>query len=317
MEKRRNDILQLLKQNKVISGETIANSLHISRTAVWKHIQILQKKGYKITAIRQKGYQLQRLPDLPIEEIQQQLKTTYIGKPIRSFPDLPSTNDYLKHLAKKDHPEGTIVIAERQTMGRGRRQRSWSSPKGGLWFSLLLRPPFPPQKAMIVTMAVSIAITKAIHATTGIPLKIKWPNDILYKEKKICGVLTELSAEMDQITFMIIGIGINVNNPLPLDLQPTATSLRQICSKKIPYTDLFLSLISSLDEWYGYVKQQDETIIRETWLSLSDTIDKNVKITDGSSIITGVARGITEQGGLILETTEGTKQIVTGDISYL
>jgi len=317
MDQKRNDILQLLKQNKVISGETIANSLHISRTAVWKHIQTLQKKGYKIQAIRQKGYHLQRLPDLPIDEIQQQLKTTYIGKPLLLFPDLPSTNDFLKDLAKNDHPEGTIVIAEKQTVGRGRRQRSWSSPKGGLWFSVLLRPTFPPQKAMIVTMAVSIAITKAIHATTGIPLRIKWPNDILYKGKKICGVLTELSAEMDQITFMIIGIGINVNNPLPRDLQITATSLKRICSKKIPYMELLLSLISSLDEWYAYVKQQDETIIRETWLSLSDTIGKNVEIKDESSIIRGVAKGITEQGGLILETIEGTKHIVTGDMTYL
>ena len=317
MESKRNEILQLLKQNSVISGEDIARNIGISRTAVWKHIKILQKKGYIIEAIRQKGYHLQSLPDLPLEEIQQRIQTSCIGTNIQLFPTLSSTNEYVKQLAKKGYPEGTVVIAETQTMGRGRKQREWFSPEGGLWFSLLLRPQLPPQKAMLVTMATSIAITKAIQSTTGLDVRIKWPNDILYNGRKICGILTELSAEIDQINYMIVGIGINVNNQLPRALQQSATSLKQIQSQQISLKELFIHLLSSLDTWYDYVKQNNETLIYDTWKSLTDTIGKTVEIKNEATILKGVVKGITETGGLILETQDGTKHVVTGDISYI
>ena len=317
MESKRNEILQLLKQNSVISGEDIARNIGISRTAVWKHIKILQKKGYIIEAIRQKGYHLQSLPDLPLEEIQQRIQTSCIGTNIQLFPTLSSTNEYVKQLAKKEYPEGTVVIAETQTMGRGRKQREWSSPEGGLWFSLLLRPQLPPQKARLVTMATSIAITKAIQSTMGLDVRIKWPNDILYNGRKICGILTELSAEIDQINYMIVGIGINVNNQLPRALQQSATSLKQIQSQQVSLKELFIHLLSSLDTWYDYVKQNNETLIYDTWKSLTDTIGKTVEIKNEATILKGVVKGITETGGLILETRDGTKHVVTGDISYI
>ncbi len=317
MQSKRSEIIQLLKQDQVISGEEIANKIGISRTAVWKHIQILQKKGYIIKAIRQKGYQIKSLPDLPIEEIQLQLHTTCIGTKLLYFPSLTSTNEYVNKLAKQQYPEGTVVIAETQTMGRGRKQRIWSSPKGGLWFSFLLRPQLPPQKAMIVTMATSIAIAKAIKSTTGADAQIKWPNDLLINGKKVCGILTELSAEMDQINYMIIGIGLNVNNDVPDILHPTATSLKEATNQPVSLMRLFINLVLSLDEWYKQVKQNNETCIQETWLSLTDMIGKHIEVREETSIIKGVVKGITENGGLLVETQKGIKQIVTGDISYI
>lgn len=317
MESKKDQILRLLKEHTIISGETIAKELTISRTAVWKHIQTLKKNGYKIQSLRQKGYKLQALPDIPVEEIKKRLGEGSLWNSIHCFPELSSTNENVKELAKKNQPEGVVVIAESQNKGRGRKQRRWTSPKGGLYFSVLLRPPLPPQKAMVATMATSIAITQAIQEVTGIACKIKWPNDLLYRGKKICGVLTELSAEMDQITYMIIGIGINVNNTLPEDLFSIATTLQSIQHENVSLDDLLTSILSNMDRWYDHIKKGNHTIINDTWLTYTDTIGKTVKIQDGALIITGVAKGLTENGGLILETKEGIKHIVSGDISYI
>lgn len=317
MKNKRNQILQLLKQHSFISGETIAQKLGISRTAVWKHIQVLQKKGYQIQSLRQKGYKLQTLPDIPVEEIKEQLGAGSLWNTIQCFPELSSTNEYVKELAKKNYPEGVVIIAESQSKGKGRKQRMWNSAKGGLYFSALFRPPLPPQKAMVAAMATSIAITEAIHEITGINARIKWPNDLLYQGKKICGVLTELSAEMDQITYMIIGIGINVNNILPDELSSIATTLQTIKHEKVSLADLITSSLSNLDIWYGHVKKHHHTFIYDTWLKYTDTIGKTVQIKDGVTKITGLAKGLNENGGLILETEKGTKHIVSGDMSYI
>lgn len=317
MENKRNEILRLLKQHDIISGETIAQSLGISRPAVWKHIQILQKKGYQIESLRQKGYKLLVLPEIPVEEIKARLDSESLWNTIQCFSELPSTNEHLKELVKKNLSEGVVIIAETQSNGKGRKQRQWISTKGGLYFSVLLRPPLPPQKAMLATMATSIAMTKAIRETTGIQVRIKWPNDLLYEGNKICGVLTELSAEMDQITYMIIGVGINVNNMIPEELSSFATTLQAIGGKKISLTDLLTSSLSNLDIWYDHVKKGQQKLIFNTWLEYTDTIGKTVQIRDTTSTITGLAKGITENGGLILETKEGIKHIVSGDISYI
>jgi BirA family transcriptional regulator, biotin operon repressor / biotin---[acetyl-CoA-carboxylase] ligase len=317
MDSKRNKILRLLKQHDILSGETIAQSLGISRPAVWKHIQILQKKGYKIASLRQKGYKLLALPEIPVEEIKARLGSESLWNTMQCFSELPSTNEHLKELTKKNLPEGVVIIAETQSKGKGRKQRQWISTEGGLYFSVLLRPPLPPQKAMLATMATSIAMAKAIRETTGIQVRIKWPNDLLYEGKKICGVLTELSAEMDQITYMIIGVGINVNNMIPVELCSFATTLQAIGGKKISLADLLTSCLSNLDIWYDHVKKGKQKLIFNTWLEYTDTIGKTVQIRDATSTITGLAKGITENGGLILETKEGTKQIVSGDISYI
>ena len=318
MQNNQQKILEALKINAYVSGETLAEQLSISRTAVWKHIKQLQQQGYDITAKPRKGYILNHIPDLPLEqEIRGGLETSIIGKRIQFFSKVPSTNDVLKKLAKQGESEGTIIIAEEQTNARGRKNRYWNSPKEGLWFSILLRPHIPPQKAMLVTMIASIALTQAIHRTIGLKPMIKWPNDLLIQDKKVCGILTELSAEMDQIEYMIIGIGLNVNNTIPESLQSISVSLKQSTHRHISRVMLMQAICIVFDEWYEQLKKGHEERIRSTWLSLSQIEGKTVEIKKERNTIKGIVKGIDPQGGLIVESDQSIQHILTGDIHYI
>jgi len=318
MQNNQQKILEVLKTNAYVSGETIAEQLSISRTAVWKHIKQLQQQGYEITAKPRKGYLLNQITDLPLEqEIQGGLKTSIIGKHIQYFSKVPSTNDVLKNLAKQGESEGTIIIAEEQTNARGRKNRYWNSPKEGLWFSILLRPHIPPQKAMLVTMIASISLTQAIHRTIGIKPIIKWPNDLLIQGKKVCGILTELSAEIDQIEYMLIGIGLNVNNAIPESLQSKSVSLKQSTHRHVSRVMLMQAICIAFDEWYEQLKKGCEEHIRSTWLSLSQIQGKTVEIKRELTTIKGIVKGIDLQGGLILESDQGIQHVLTGDIQYI
>jgi len=318
MQNNQQKILELLKTSTYISGETIAEQLSISRTAVWKQIKHLKQQGYEITATPRKGYLLKTIPDVPLEqEIQEGLKTAVIGKHIQYLPSVPSTNDFLKHLAKQGEAEGTIIIAEEQTNARGRKNRYWSSPKEGLWFSILLRPRIPPQKAMLVTMIASIALTQAIHRGIGIKPQIKWPNDLLIQGKKVCGILTELSAEMDQIEYMIIGIGLNVNNTIPKALQSSSTSLKQSAHRHVSRVMLMQAICIAFDEWYEQLNKGFEDRIRSKWLSFSQIKGKTVEIDREHTTIKGMVKGIDPQGALIIESEKGIQHILTGDVHYI
>jgi BirA family biotin operon repressor/biotin-[acetyl-CoA-carboxylase] ligase len=311
-------LLSLLDQNHFISGEKLAKQLGISRTAVWKQIQNLQKIGYEIESVKNKGYKLISRPDIPLsEEISTGLETKIIGKTIHFFQKIPSTNLYAKELIKNKAEEGTIVISDIQTEGRGRKNRLWSSPEGGLWFSTIMYPDIPPHYGMLLTMASSVAVAKGIEEITGIKPEIKWPNDLLIDGRKVCGILTELDAEMDKVNHMIIGIGINVNNSIDNNLKQTAISLKQKTSQNISRVDLLRSIIRYLDLLYGKVKTKEYKYIRNLWFSYSNIIGKNVEVDLGNDIkLLGIVQDIDEKGSLILKTKEGIKQIVTGDIRY-
>ena len=208
-------ILKLLRQQSqdYLSGEEISRQLAVSRTAVWKHIQELKNHGYEIEAHPRKGYRLKSRPDLLLpEEIRAGLATQLLGKQIVHFYDTSSTNNEAKRLAADDAIEGTIVVSEAQTLGRGRLNRGWFSPPGGgVWVSVILRPPFPPQEAPKCTLMAAVATVEAIREASGLNCGIKWPNDILWQGRKLVGILTEMSAEMDAINFVVLGIGINVS----------------------------------------------------------------------------------------------------------
>jgi len=206
------EILSLLEDAGFVSGEYIAEHLGVSRVAVWKQIKSLQNIGYEIESVKNKGYRLVSRPDIPIaEEVTLGLNTKVIGKDIYYFKSLSSTNMLAKKLIKDGVEEGAIVVSDIQLNGRGRKKRNWFSPEGGLWFSVVLYPHIPLERGMLLTMASSVAIVQGIKETTGLHPVIKWPNDLLINEKKVCGILTELDAEMDRINYAVIGIGINVN----------------------------------------------------------------------------------------------------------
>lgn len=318
MKSKRQQILSQLKKHNMISGEDIAEKLNISRTAVWKHIQQLKNKGYQIQSIKHKGYQLSSVPNLPIEEeVSRGLVTHLIGKNIHYFSSLSSTNSYAKTLIKNKKAEGTVIIAGEQTTGRGRKNKAWDSKQGGLWFSIILHPRIPPQRAMIVTMAASIAVTKAINAIIKEKAVIKWPNDVLINGKKICGVLTEIDAELDCIHYLIIGIGINVNNPIDPSLHSTATNLKTLTHSTINLAQLLKQILEHFDELYQYIKKADYDYLIKQWLSHTNIIGKHVRIQKEKTTLKGIAIGINETGSLIIKTKQGEQQIVTGDIEYL
>ncbi|MFO8078595.1 MAG: biotin--[acetyl-CoA-carboxylase] ligase [Thermoplasmatota archaeon] len=318
MKTTREQILILLKKHTIISGEDIAEKLNISRTAVWKHIQQLKTKGYHIQSIKHKGYQLSSVPNHPIgEEVSIGLNTKIIGKNIHYFSSLPSTNSYAKTITKNKKAEGTVIIAGEQTAGRGRKKRTWHAKQGGLYFSIILHPNLPPQRAMIVTMAASIAVVEAINAITKEKAVIKWPNDVLIDGKKICGVLTEIDAEMDSIHYLIIGIGINVNNPIDPSLASIATNLKTITHSTINLAELLQHILNCFDQLYQHITKSEYDYIKKQWLSHTNIIGKTIQIQKEKTILKGTAIGITETGSLLIKTKKGEKQIVTGDVEYL
>jgi BirA family biotin operon repressor/biotin-[acetyl-CoA-carboxylase] ligase len=312
------DIIHLLNNKDFISGEFISKKLNISRTAVWKQIQVLKKFGYIIESVKNKGYRLVSKPDIPLsEEVLFNLKTEVIGKKIYYFKTLESTNLFAKDLINKNVEEGSIVIADIQTKGRGRKDRSWFSPMGGLWFSIILYPDIPTQYAMLVTMTTSVSIVQAIYDLTGLSTLVKWPNDLLLQGKKICGILTELDAEMDRINYSIVGVGINVNNPIEKDLFDRACSIFQIYNSKISKVELLRLIIRYLDLNYNRLQSGDYNYIRDLWLSNTDIIGKEVRLKGEKSEVEGVVVDIDDTGCLILKNVDKKIKVVSGDLEFI
>ncbi|MDH7517291.1 MAG: biotin--[acetyl-CoA-carboxylase] ligase [Candidatus Thermoplasmatota archaeon] len=313
----KNKILNLLK-NDFVSGEQIAKTLSISRTAVWKQINSIRKSGYEIESIKNRGYRLISRPDIPLpEEITDGLSTKIIGKETHYFKKISSTNDLARQLINKNAIDGTVIVSDIQTQGRGRKDRTWFSPTGGLWFSIILYPKLPPNKSMMLTMAASLSVVHGIKTTTGIIPRIKWPNDVLIKEKKVCGILTEIDAEIDKINFAIVGIGLNVNNTLQSDLSKHATTLKTEYGGKVSRVQILKSILKNFDEYYIEIQENKHDKIRENWLSSSQIIDKKVRINDGTKTIQGVVKNIDEDGSLILDVDNKTCRVLSGDLEYL
>jgi len=311
-------ILNLLKEDEFVSGEKLAKQLKVSRTAIWKQIKNLQTLGYEIESVKNRGYRLISRPDKPLsEEVSANLKTKIVGKKIIYSETVDSTNSYGKKLVNKKTPEGTIVVADVQTKGRGRKDRSWSSPLGGLWFSVILYPNISPQNAMLVTMASSVSIAQAISEITDLNPVVKWPNDLLINGKKICGILTELDAEIDKINYCVVGIGINVNNQIDTNLKDIATSLNNETGKHVSRVELLKLIISKLDENYAKLLSKDYRSIRDIWFKYANIIGKKVQVSAEKSTIKGVVSDVDESGCLILKTTDGKVRVVSGDLTIL
>jgi len=315
----REEILNLLDKEDFTSGEHIAKSLNITRTSVWKHIKSLEKLGYKFESVKNKGYRLVSRPDKPIpEEINVDLNTKIIGKKIHYFEKIISTNQIAKKLLDKSIKEGTIVVSDIQTKGRGRKNRTWSSPKGGIWFSVILFPKIPPESGMLITMTCSVALVRAIKEVAQIDCVIKWPNDLLIDNKKVCGILTELDAELDQINYAIVGIGINVNNEIELDLKDVGISIKEKTGVNISRVKLFKSILRHLDKNYQEMLDKKYDSIIKKWLLNSNIIGKKISVNQDDNIFEGIVEEINKSGYLILKNKYGNIiRVVSGDIKYL
>ncbi|WP_378955355.1 biotin--[acetyl-CoA-carboxylase] ligase [Pelosinus sp. sgz500959] len=319
----RTKILEILRKcpDEYLSGEEISRQLEVSRTAIWKHMQTLKQAGYEIEAHPRRGYRLQNRPDLLLPyEIRETLSSNILGqKEIFYFSDVESTNTEAKKQANLGCAEGTIVLSEAQNKGRGRLSRGWFSPSSkGIWLSIVLRPPFNPYDAPKCTLLAAVAVTKAIRKVTQVECGIKWPNDILYQGKKLVGILTEMSAEIDAINHIVIGMGINVNieeEEFPEELKEIATSLAMITGREISRLSLLDAVLVELEEAYHKVIQQGFTEMLDEWRQLSVTLGKNVNVIGSGRDFGGLAVDIDQDGALLVQTTECLERVLAGDVS--
>ncbi len=313
-------ILNRLRQGSPVSGEQLGKDIGISRTAIWKHIKELRREGYQISSSPNKGYLFVSAPDrlLP-EEIKSGLMTHILGQLVIFHQDVSSTQDAAKMLASQGAVEGTIIVAEVQTEGRGRIGRRWISLPEGIYFSIILRPDIQPTEALKLPLIAGVAVAQAIKEVTNVDPKLKWPNDIFIADRKVGGILTEMSAEMDRLDWVIVGIGLNVNAPKDSfsdEIQEIATSLQIENGNPVSRVKLLQTLLSNLESLYDEFKKNGFESTRARWKDLSNTIGAEVAVYSGAELIEGQAVDIDSDGALVVQTKDGNLQrIIAGDVS--
>lgn len=311
-------ILSVFRKNpdRHVSGEDLSEELGISRTAVWKHIEDLRKIGYAIEAQPHLGYRLTAAPDrLLATELSWGLKTKIIGKKILSFDVVDSTMDVAYNLAATTKGEGACIFSEAQKKGRGRVGRSWQSPKHkGIYLSVILRPDILPNETPKLTLLTAVAVAKAIRAKTGLEALIKWSNDVLIDYKKVCGILTEMNAESDNVKFLVVGAGININTKAA-ELPKIATSLREKLGAKVDRIDFAKAVLEELDRHYLKFKQQGFGPILDEWRNLSATLGRRVRVDFKERRIEGQAMDVDESGALLVRDDNGfVERVLSGDV---
>jgi BirA family biotin operon repressor/biotin-[acetyl-CoA-carboxylase] ligase len=307
-----------------VSGEFLAHKMTVSRSAIWKHIGSLKDDGYVIESSRKKGYLLRQTSDLLLtDEIREGLKTNVFGKgEIIYFRETDSTNVRAKYLAGDGAPEGTVVVAEKQTQGRGRKGRFWFSPPGeGIYTSIILRPPISPNEAPKLTLMASVAVAEALLSLTKLKINIKWPNDILINGRKVAGILTEISTDMDRIDYVVIGVGVNVNTPrqsLHPDIRQTATSILMETGKPFPRIALLRAYLEWLEIYYETFKTKGFDPVMNRWKNFADIIGRRISVDLMDRVRMGEVLDIDKDGFLILRDSEGTiERIISGDVTLL
>jgi BirA family transcriptional regulator, biotin operon repressor / biotin---[acetyl-CoA-carboxylase] ligase len=304
------------------SGAELSQRLGVTRAAIWARIEDLRRLGYNIEASPHLGYRLLSAPDLlHAEDLLARLgKGHVIGRDVRVFQQTTSTSDIIHKLAEDGVTEGVVVFAETQTKGRGRLGRTWASPPGkGLWFSVLLRPALRPQQATQLTVAAATALVRAIEAQTGIKADIKWPNDLHVDGRKLAGILTEMSAELERVHSLILGIGVNANlsaTDFPPAVRSTATSLRLLAGAAVDRPALATRILQELDRDYARVRHGEFRALAEEWESCCTTIGQTVALDCGGRRLRGCAEALDEEGALLLRTEHGRlERIIGGDVT--
>lgn len=314
-------ILELLRrQEGFLSGEDIGRELSITRAAVWKGIKKLREEGYEIEALTNRGYRLTNPETMYNKrELEQGLKTKTMGQTIYFYEETDTTNNRARELALEGAPEGTLVVAEKQTAGRGRRGKVWESPLGtGIWMSLVLRPQIMPAEASVLTLLCGLATAEAIEAETGLSAGIKWPNDILINGKKAVGILTEMDCEMSEVHFVIPGIGINVNTAsFPPEIAEIATSLYLECGKTVSRRRLVHRVLERLEEHYEtFLRTGSFAAMLEDYRKHCITLGKEVHVL-GREPFFAEALDITPEGELLVRRADNGKEevVFSGEVS--
>jgi len=319
-------ILNILRNNtdSYVSGEELCKLADISRAAIWKHMEKLREEGYEIEASPHLGYRLVAIPDSLIpQEIKWGLRTKLLGKEIISYKKIGSTNDIAYELAEKGLKEGTVIFAEEQTKGKGRQGRLWASPpKGGIYMSCILRPRIAPNEIPKITLLAAVAVARSIRQGTGLNAMIKWPNDILIGDRKVCGILTEMKAEQDRVIFVIIGIGINVNTPtrhLPKGASSLREELRHINKEaEVSRIELTKIILETLEAEYFRLARSGFKPIIDEWKEMSSMLGSRVKIILQNRTIEGQAHDIDPDGSFVVRLESGMlERVSSGDVVVL
>lgn len=310
-------IIQIFNANAngYVSGEQLSRALNVSRTAVWKHIQELRNKGYTFEAAPRLGYRLMAAPDLwDVQALLTQLQTRQLGKQVYVFDTLDSTQNKAHELVKQGASEGTLVIADQQTMGRGRMGRVWHSPKGkGIWMSLVLQPQISVQFIPQFTLLIAVAMFRAIRkAVPDVDIGIKWPNDLLIKGKKVCGILLESSATDESLNYVVAGVGISANltaEDFSEELHTIGTSLLMETGKPVDRVQLVAEWLRQVEDLYDLYMLQGFAPIRTLWEASNVTLGTRVRVQSAKGFTEGEAIGLEESGALRVKQTDG--EIVT------
>lgn len=324
MKTDKSDILSLLRGSKdYVSGQQLCTQFGVSRTAVWKAINQLKEDGYQIEAVSHKGYRLLESPDiLSQSEVLSRLTTDWAGQTLYYLSETGSTNIDAKRYAEEGAPHGTVVIAEMQTAGRGRRGKFWQSPAGSaIYMTILLRPEFAPDKASMLTLVMALSVADAICEVTGLDAGIKWPNDIVVNKKKVCGILTEMNAELDYIQYVVIGVGINVNNnavdEFPEEIRQSATSLKIESGMRISRAVILERVLAHFEKNYHiFTGTLDLSMLLKSYDARLLNLNAEVRVLDPKGEYTGIARGINPAGELLVEKENGEViPVYAGEVS--
>lgn len=309
-------ILRWFEQHpeEYVSGEKLSNLLQCSRTAIWKHINRLKERGYEFEAVPRRGYRLTFSPDrIDPQRLQKLLETKQFGRRFHLYPSVYTTMQTARE--HRAEGEGTVVLAEVQTRGKGRLGRDWHSPAGkGLWFSMVLSPLIPLQQMPQLTLLTSVSLCRAIRRVCGVDVKIKWPNDLLLDGKKVCGILMESTGEDERLQFCIAGVGINVNMDLhdfPTQLQPLATSLKLFTGERVDRTELLATFLNEWEQQYELYLEHGFAPIRTLWEALTDMLGTDVRlVTPSGDVLSGKAIRLEDSGALLIEQADGTRKKV-------
>ena len=320
------EILRKLRNSEeYVSGQSICNELGVSRTAIWKVINQLKEEGYVFDAVQNKGYKISSYPDVITKsEIESQLDDKNIIKKIQFFEEIDSTNTQAKLYAEQGEESGTLFVAEKQNGGRGRRGHNWISPAGsGIWMTLLLRPDIEPVNASMLTIVSAMAVTSAIKREANeqgvdIECQIKWPNDVVVNKKKMCGILTEMSAQMEAVNYVVIGIGINVNTThFDDEIKATASSLYVETGKHFKRSRIIVFFVEEFTKYYNiFMEKQNLSGLKDDYNKMLANKDNIVKIINKEETFTGTALGINDKGELEVVKEDGSHtMIVSGEVS--
>lgn len=315
------EILALLREcDGFLSGQELCDRFGVSRTAIWKAINQLKKEGYEIEAVQNRGYRLVSCPEtLSKNELESRMKTKWVGKRVVYFDETGSTNADARREADNDAPCGTLVVADCQKSGKGRRGRSWQSPAGtDIYMSLLLKPTFSPDIASMLTLVTAISVAEGIHQVTGLEAKIKWPNDIVVNRKKVCGILTEMNAERDFIHYVVVGVGINVNmDDFAEEIKDMATSLKLELGTDVSRAELIPVVMECFEANFElFCREKNLSALKERYNELLVNKRTLVKVLDPKGEFSGIAGGITDTGELIVYGEDGKiTNVYAGEVS--